>query len=259
MSDIKVYLICIGIIAFVVAIVVGISLWMQINIFTCFEKASSIVTVIGFPLVIFTLIFSYHQDKAANEQTRGLIKAQILQYADRAIWNEIDGGDFYSYDLLEKMSHEYKNEKDLKDFISNQLIRVKNANSNIYIVVNTNKNSVITWAPQGLRGIDVPTASLIGLMKSDNHWMVRACSAQFLSEVTSNKMKDDNVKYSPTDVVTELRILKELAAVANSDSSLAVRKTALLSFAVRCTSWKRKDDYDFDGLQQAFDSKICEK
>lgn len=196
-----------------------------------------------------------NQTKIVTEQTQRLtgivdilIKTQIPQFADRAIWTYslAEGGDYSSYENLVKIASKYPEQA---DFVNLQVGRVKSANSNLDINVD-DYTRLVCWNPMDGQpqygcGVSVPAAYVIGLMKGSpgQDWRVRAGAAKLLKAIPSKGINNGN--QGDTVLSSEREILMALADRMEKDPSLGVRLTALRSFVERCKKFQTNGDYNF--------------
>ena len=207
------------------------------------EKVSfwtNVGTLISLIFVIWGFYNSIEQGREMVEQSKSmaeinveskrsadiLFESGIFELADRAKWNFLDGGDIYSLQRLKEYTDQKKYSKTTVTLALAQLNKAQAANNNIYITVDEFAKANVCWYPQQGKnegcGLNVSTGHLIGLMKSQNHWLVRAGAARLLGDVSDEKIKIDGE--------SKENIAKELNDRIINDPSVAVVLTATASY-----------------------------
>jgi len=200
--------------------------------------AHKIIEIVVLFVILFNLYLTFEQGKLLKIQTELMIKevntlniTKIYQFADRAIWNYTDGGDYYSFESLYKFTDKFEYPK-LSNIAKTQIYRISAANNNLYIIIDERSKTDVHWFPPDEKsegfGMDVSTEHLIGLMSSKNHWLVRAGCAKLLGDVTREKIaKDISSDEESKIMATEDKIINALAERIKVDPSMGVIITAL--------------------------------
>jgi len=225
-----------------------------------FSKAISNGIKFSTLIIVFTsLLLAIHQGKLTilqidlmKGQTKSLSKTQIYQFATSAIWNLKDGGDYNSFEEIIKFTDKLEY-PELSIFAEAQISRILAANYNLYIMVDESSKRDVHWFPKGGQksegfSMNVSTDHLIGLMGSQNHWLLRADCAKLLGDVTREKIikdigSDDESKIK----AAEDKIIKALADRIKVDPSMGTITTALKALNKRQPALAGKNIHGFEG------------